>query len=544
LAAKSVLPIGLSPVLHFDHFMASRLRYSVLLAAVAAASSFPNQARAVAAVPAPSLALEGPRAEMPTTLVDLVVAALNHNLELRAKRLDPQIDQLRIIEAKGAFDPQFNFNQLTTHDQHPQNAVQFLSTGQLSLDYHEDIIHYETGFSGLLPTGGQWSLATISERSDNTFNEETSSRFHPEYTSTSRLTLIQPLLKNFGFSATLAEVRLAKAGFSKSSQDYRAAVIKTLAEVSGAYFEMVFGQENLKVKNQAVELAQRLVSENQRRLDQGKMSPIDVSQANERLSEAKEEVILAENFLAQRRSALRQLTSDSFVYAGDTEDTWAVDGTSLLREFPELPREKLLNDMIENNPGYLASMALIREEDVRVAYAKNQRFPSVDLKSSLDWNGLAGKWSASYTDFRHRPGPDWTGGVVVSIPLTGRTDRARLGEAKLRKGQAVINLKRTENDLIAAFETAVRNIRAATARIQLVQNSVSLTQETLNAEGKRLGSGLTTSYNVSVAQRDSSQALSRQLATYVDLNKSVIELYALVGTLPDYLHVDVKLDGK
>jgi len=200
--------------------------------------------------------------------------------------------------------------------------------------------------------------------------------------------------------------------------------------------------------------------------------------------------------------------------------------------------------MIDNNPGYLASLAVIREEDVRVAYAKNQRLPQVDLKGSLDWNGLQQGWGESYTDYRNRPGPDWTGGVVVTIPLTGRTDRARLGEAKMRKGQALINLKHTENDLITAFETALRNIHSATARIQLVQDSVSLTQDTLTAEGKRLISGLTTSYNVSVAQRDSSQALSRQLATYVDLNKALIELYALVGTLPDYLRVDVQIGKK
>jgi len=237
--------------------------------------------------PAPSFTVEGPRAEMPASLMDLVVAALNHNLDLRAKRLDPQIDQLRIAEARGAFDPVFTANQLTTHDEHPQNAVQFLSTGQLSLDYHEDIIHYEAGISGLLPTGTQYSIGSISERADNTFNEEASSRYHPEYTSTSRLTLTQPILRNFGFAANLAEVRLAKAGSTKSTQDYRGVVIKTLAEVCGAYFEMVFGQENLKVKQQAVELAQQLVTENQRRLDQGKMSPIDVSQARERLSEAK-----------------------------------------------------------------------------------------------------------------------------------------------------------------------------------------------------------------------------------------------------------------
>ena len=267
----------------------------------------------------------GPDAPMPTSLQDLIVAALNTNLELRAKRLDPAFDKLTIDEAYGAFDPQFNFNSLATHDQHPQNAVEFLSTGQLSYTYEEDVIHYEAGFSGLLQSGTQWSVDTVSERADNTFNRESSSIFHPEFTSISKVEITQPLLKGFGPAANLAEVRMNKTNFSKSVQDYRETVIKTIADVTGAYFELVFGQENLKVKQEAVALAEHLVDENQHRLDQGKMAPIDVTDAEERLSEAQEELILAQNFLAHRRDTLREFTRETFIASPD-DDNWFVDG--------------------------------------------------------------------------------------------------------------------------------------------------------------------------------------------------------------------------
>jgi len=478
---------------------------------------------------------------MPTTLIDLIVSALNSNLELQSKRLDPAFDKLRISEAWGAFDPNFNFNSLKTHDEHPQNAVEFLSTGQLSYTYHEDIIHYEAGFTGILPTGTQWELDTVAERADNTFNEESSSIFHPEYTSITKLNITQALLKNFGSNATLADVHLSEHSYAKSTQDYRQEVIKTIADVMGTYFEMVFGQENLKVKQEAVALAAHLVDENQHRLDQGRMAPIDVTDARERLSEAQEDVALAENFLAHRRDTLRELTRASFVTA-PSDDSWNVDGSDLTREVPAFSRGLLLLQMFENNPSYLANMELVKEADVRLAYAKNQTYPSVDFKGSLDWNGLSNGWTQGYTNYHQRPGADYTAGVVVVIPLSGRADRARLSEARIRKTQALLNVKRSENELLGAFDAAMRDIGTATDRIRLVHESVVLAQQALASEGRRLDSGLTTSYNVSLSQKDLSQARSRELATYVDLNKALVQLYALVGTLPEKEHVEVKLN--
>jgi outer membrane protein len=480
-------------------------------------------------------------APMPTSLADLIVSALNSNLELQAKRLDPAVEKLRITEAWGAFDPNFTANQLVTHDQHPQNQIEFLSTGQVSYLYEEDIQHYEAGFTGLTPIGTQWLVDTVSERADNTFNRQSNSIFHPEYTTQSKLQITQPLLKNFGFGANLADVRLSKSAYAKSREDYRAVVIKTIADVMDAYYELVFGQENLKVKQEAVTLAQNLVKENTRRYDEGKMAPIDVTDARERLSEAQEEEVLAENFLEHRRATLRELTRENYESVSQ-DPNWNVDPADLAREAPPLSRGGLILQMFENNPAYLSAMQVVNEANVRLAYAKNQRYPSVDLKGSIGWNGLSGDWGPSFTDYRNRPGPDYTAGVSVTIPLLGRTERARVSEARIRKAQALLSVKQSENQLLAAFDTAMRDIDAARNRIKLVHESVVLAEQAFRSEERRLESGLTTSYNVSLSQKDLSQARSRELATYVDLNKALVQLYVLVGTLPERQHVNVKFD--
>ena len=415
------------------------------------------------------------------TIHDLIVAALNANLELQAKRIDPQLQQYKINEAWGAFDPSFGVAGWYSVTDQPQNQRDFLATGSTSRIYNEKLIHYETGLTGKLPTGAQYTISTSIEKSDNTFNEEAASLYHPEYMTRSSITITQPLLRDFGVNVNLAEVHLNKAGLAVSKQELNATIIKVLAQVSSAYFEMVFGQENVVVKQEAVDLAKNLVRESERRVQEGKMSIVDVVQARQRLSEAQEELVLARNFLAQRRNTLSSLTRDRF----DLDDAeWYVDGSYLSRVAPEINRDRLVLALFEHSPTYLGQIELAKAEDLRIAYARNQLWPHVDLKASFGENGLAGGWSTAYTDIRNRREPSWSAGLVVNVPITARAERARMAEAKSRKAQALINVKQVEIQLLAAFDSAMQDLKSAQERLNLVRESVKLSETALHAEEK------------------------------------------------------------
>ncbi len=473
----------------------------------------------------------------PISLHELLVAAFNTNLELQAKRLDPQMQQFRLRVASAAFDPAFAVGAFSSTTNQPQNQRDYLATGSIARIYHEDLIRYEAGFEGKLQTGMNYTLSSSIERSDNTFNQQSSSLYHPEYTAKSALNITQPLLKDFGFAATLAEVRLNKSALAVSKLDLNATVLKVMATVLNAYYEMAFGQENVLVKEQSMALAENLVHETERRVEEGKMGRLDIIQARVRLSEAREELLLARNFLAQRRNTLCELTRDKFdLDQGD----WFVDASYLSHSAPTLDRNRLLALLFERNPTYLAGLEQARSEDIRLAYVKNQHWPRVDLKASLSENGLSNYWGPAYTDFRNRRGTDWSAGLVVNIPITGRAERAKVGEAKSRKAQALLSVIRNELLLLSAFDTAMHEIASAQERVALVHESVQLAASALDAEEKRLATGMTTSYNVGVVQKDLSTARSREQATFVDLNKAVTQLYALVGTLPEEMKIEIK----
>jgi outer membrane protein len=346
------------------------------------------------------------------TVHALIIKALNTNLELRAKRIDPEIQGYRIDGAWGVFDPVLSFGGLYEESSKPQNYRDFLSNGSIVVNpqarlYEEENIRLQGGISGRLPTGTTVELANTVSRLKNTSNRRPISftggpLFSPEYQAGTTLTLTQPLLKDFGTSANLAEVRLAKSARRISENELRGTVEKVIAQVVNACFEIQFAQENIRVKEQAIELASNLVRENQRRVDEGRMSPIEVSQAQSRLAEAREELILARNFLAQRQNTLSEVTRDEFVF--DAPAVVISTEQAVLAE-PAGSRESLVFTALEHNSAYLAALETAKSEDIRIVYAKNQRLPRVDLRGTLGYTGIEDSWERSFYDYTKRDTP-------------------------------------------------------------------------------------------------------------------------------------------
>ncbi len=488
----------------------------------------------------PAVATPSPATSQVVTLHDLLVAAVNANLELQAKRIDPKIQELRTEAARGAFEPSLVGGFSYIKNERPKTAQENSSLGAIfggksDPILRENIVRSQVGVNGRLPTGTVYELLTGSDRLRNSYNN-----FQTEYVATSTFTLTQPLLKDFGPTSNLAEIRLLKFSTTAARYELQTVALRIMRDVANAYYELAFAQQNVTVKNEAVKVANDLVRENQRRVDEGRMAPIDVTQAQSRSSEAREELLIARNFLAQRRNVLRELTRDNF----DLDDTneFIVDTSFATTEVPAISRDQALGELFNHNPSYLASREVTKAEDVRIAYAENQRWPRVDLKASIGYNGLNRTIEMSYKNYWERSDPSWSAGVVVNIPVFNKTGRSRVLEAKQRKTQALLELKRTEVTLLSAFDNAMRDITNAAERVTLVKDTVRLAQSTLDVELRRLSAGQTTSFNVAQAQRDLSQARSRELATYVDLNKAITQLYFVLGTLDSNLRVSLAVN--
>lgn len=467
------------------------------------------------------------------TLQETLRRALANNLDLQIRDITPLIAQDALMRARAEFDPNV-FAEFTYEDtKRQQNTIEFISTGGLVPQqgrYEEENIRTRLGLGGKLPTGATYEVFASGAELDNSVNRtSTSALFHPEYQSLLGLQLTQPLLQNFGPRAALAEIRIAHLKLGVSEHERALEITNKMIEVVNAYQDLVFGQENLRVKQDAEKSAAQLLDENRRRQSVGRMSPLDVAQADVKLSEAREEVLLARDFLRERRIALLKLISPSFDAATLPEFTVQQDFT----EAATPPAAELIGRARAHRPDYLLAKDEVSIAGLRHGRARNGALPKLDLKFSYGLNGLDRSWGDTLSRATRLHEPQWTGGFVLSAPLGNRAARAEARAAKREEQQAEHRLKQVELNLALDIHNALQRLDLQRQRLQTAATSRRVAEETLSAELRRLDAGQTTSFNVLQMQDKVSSARTRELAARVDLQKTLAEVWAASGALPE-----------
>jgi outer membrane protein TolC len=158
-----------------------------------------------------------------------------------------------------------------------------------------------------------------------------------------------------------------------------------LASAEAAYWDLHLAQEQVRIGTDSLETAKKILNDNQARMEVGKSSELEVMQA--------------QAGLAARKAKLEQAQQTAFDYASRISSLYSRTlgaQQSLLRavDVPELvddPTSKVesYSQAFRNNPDYLIRSEQVKQENLRVAYLKNQRLPQLDLKASYGLNGLS-----------------------------------------------------------------------------------------------------------------------------------------------------------
>ncbi|MFP4157623.1 MAG: TolC family protein [Opitutales bacterium] len=475
---------------------------------------------------------------------DLLAQAIENNLGLQVERLEVGVQTDTVEAERGRFDPELGFEIGIDQVYRPRNAEDLIGSSlsfQQAPDYDGERAHFTTSLSGRTALGTRYELTGGSSRNESIYTADDSSIFDPEYSSNVRLSVTQPLLKNFGLDVNLAPVNIAKAEREAAIYETQGVIQAVMARVLRACYEVYFATENIAVKEQSIALAQTLLEANQKRVDQGRMSPIAVTQAEARIAEARAELVDAQTFQQERQARLRELTATSYDFNGPA---YVFDS---LGELLPLPNEleaaaSYAGDMLASNADYQAVLQRAETEGIRVVFNKNQLYPEVNLRLSLGTSGLESDFGSSYSDFSEREGPDWGAAVEVRMPLGNRTAKAQYRASKKREKQALLRVKETEVQLLRALDTAVNNLKAAMQRQELIGESVQLAEAALSAEESRLANGVTTNIEVLNQQRELSVSQTEALAAEVEVHSAWLQLQLLKGRLSEQLGFALQFD--
>lgn len=479
------------------------------------------------------------RAEEPTvpalTLDEAIQQALTKNYAIRVVSFNAPIARANLTTQWGRFDPSIQLSYKFKESGDPQGADPI--TGARPPSYIVSTDSYEAGLGGLMPWGLRYTvgLSTVNQR-DSTHD------FAHTYYSFTGVTFEQPLLRDFGFGAGLASIRIAKADRAISECEYRQQLTDTITQVIYAYNDLYLAQASLRVARRSRELAASLLAENERRYQVGNVAESDVTAAKARVAFRENSVLSAERSVDAQSNALRLLISDEHtlkLLSGPIEIAPPPPPAAVTADTAADFREALLA-----RPDYQRSRIVVQRQRLNRGYQRNQFLPQVNLVGSYGYHGIGDTWPESRHNMDTRDTRSYSAGAVVTIPLTFAQERGRLRAANLQLRQSQAQVEQLEQQIVVDLGNAAAELTSTQKRMVAARLARQAAQQSLDDEIKLHRVGKSSTLFVLQAQEYLSQAEMLEYAAAADARKAVAEYDRQVGRTLKHHGVQIESTAK
>jgi outer membrane protein TolC len=437
------------------------------------------------------------------------------------------------IGPAGAFDPSvsfgFSFDRVTS----PLNSL-VVSGIPTTTSYATSLsFSYAQSFTN----GASYSVSFSGLRQSTT---QQNTVYNPDVTSRLSIGFNQPLLNSRGYLPNERFMLVARTNINTATEVFRQQVIASVTTLENAYWDLAAFQRNVQVAQDSLAVSKELLDENRKQEQIGTMSHLDVVTAESQVAASARDLILAQTNLQQQVTTVKQLISKKDDDALDAATIVVTDNMPQPRE-QDLPDMKTALQIAQSNrPELKEAVNNLQNQDVAIAYARNNQLPSLSVfglaagsglngNTALATGGAAGSlgqtFSAQY--------PEGAFGASFSAIVRNRSAQADSARAQLERNQLQVGLQNTRNQVVTQVQQARIGIIQGKSQVEAAQEAVRLAQLTLDGERKKLEVGISTSYNVVLRERDlvtAQYAEVQALDTYV---KALVALDQASGTTLD-----------
>lgn len=508
----------------------------IITAVLSSAPARPALAQAAQAQAAPA----GPVRQL--SLDEAVRLALEQNLSLQVQRIAPQMADESIRQARSVWAPTVTGGMSLNKAESAPDS--FLSGAADTVK--SDVFQGSFGVQQRLPWGSNYSVSWDAARSTSNnifFN------FNPRLRSGLSVVFQQPLLRDRAIDSARQQLIISRRNREISDVELRGAVVGTIRSVKSAYYDLAFAYANLQVQKQSLELARQTLKDNRTRVEVGTMAPIDIVEAEAEVARNEENVIVAEASIRTAEDRLRSLVFDP-----GQKEFWEMtleptDRVEVVPPSTPIDVDAAVAGALGKRTDLIQAKQQIQNTEVTIQYLRNQVLPQVNFEADLSTSGLGGKqflrgqgfpgdiigeatrsiWSVQSDVFGFTY-PTWTLGVSVSYPLGTSAAHANLARTKLQLNQSLLQVKNVELQIGTQVRDAARQVNTNLKRIEATRAAQALAERRLEAEQKKFGVGMSTSFQVFQAQRDLATARNNFLRAAIDYYKSQADFEAVQET--------------
>lgn len=490
-------------------------------------------------------------------LPDAIGMALLRNQSLAISAANARIAGYRIAAARGAYDVRFEIEPSFSHSTNaPQNAF-FSGPGFGPIVQNAQSL--QTGVTGALATGAHYSVGITQSRIDN---NTTIDAFNPYYTASLNASVTQPLLKNAGPGNGLRrQILLAAVNRRAADAQTLAAASNTIAAVENTYWDLLAAWRNVAIQENALHQAIVQQQSNVRSAKRGAVAPIDAIESSTQVDVYQNNVFAALQTVASLQNELKSL-----ILSNPGDPIWEANlvPSTAVGKAPAMPAlSELLASAMKNRPELVQAAAQKRQAAIDLAYAKNQTLPQVDVRLSYQGNGFAGNalppiggafgsatpppyLGGSYGTAYGNIGrfPTYTAGIAVQAPLGDRTAKANLAAAREEARIAAISSENVDQRIVLDVRNALQNYQSALSRLYSARQARAAAQAVFASELRKFHNGESTTFLVTQRQVQFVTDQGLELQAQTDLNKAVVELERVDGTILTRNDVTLKSLGK
>jgi cobalt-zinc-cadmium efflux system outer membrane protein len=247
-----------------------------------------------------------------------------------------------------------------------------------------------------------------------------------------------------------ARVNAASLGEELAVRDYEAKRVELIARVANVFTEVLAGQEQLRLAEENQQLAQRVVDAVAKRVQAGKVPPIEETRVGVALSTTRIGLVQAQRDLDAARKRLALLwgnSSPQFARVlGDLE--------SLIT----LPSFEALTERALASPAALRAMKNIEQRKALLDVEQTRRIPNLTVQAGVVHHALLGGNTA-------------VAAVVLPLPLFDR-NQGNILQAHQRVDKAIDEQAMTELRLKTELTQVYEALSAASNEIGILRSEI------------------------------------------------------------------------
>lgn len=430
------------------------------------------------------------------TLSDAVYLGLRDNRNIRSAYLNRIAQKFDLYVAEDRFTPKLVISGNYLVQQNQDNR-----SGQTTLTPTTTL---------LTPYGTRMSLGWTYQNTDAKSGNGTQS-------DGANFTVIQPLLRGAGKDIATAPVHLAQLTEQVNRLNLKTSISRTITQIIRAYRDLLLAQEQLKIAQNSLVRAKKLIEINRTMIAAGRMAEFDIVQteADEASQELAQEEAL--NRLDIARLALLQLL------AVDLHSP-VVATESLNAHRVVIRADEAFQQAKNSQPEYLAQLIQGDQATINLAVARNQRLWDVSLVGgAAQQNNRINGGANAHT---------WDNyvGIAVEVPIGELNTRQAEVQARVNVKNQQLQVEEFRQKLERDVTNAVRDIDTRWRQFEISQRARDLSRRKLEIEREKLTLGRSSNFQVLSYENDLRNAENTRLNALIAYLNAQADLDQILGT--------------